>query len=170
MTKSTFLMLGLGTLLAATPTFAGDREFHEIVDRVAGAYHKRPMRMMGLVSFVARPFMPPGVSGLHLAVFDGVNPALPPDSHDFASFMQGVVGPGYHPFVRVRSGREPEQTYIYLHDAKDASDLLIVTMDASDTVVVKVRLKPEAMRDWMDDPVGQGRSQRNGGWVSDRND
>ena len=162
-TRIHFLVLSLTVLLAAAPAAARDREFHEIVNRVADAYHKRPMRMMGLVSFVARPFMPAGVSGFKLAVFDGVDPALQPNGGDFDGFMQGVAGPSYHPFVRVHSKRDGEQTYIYLREAKDASEMLIVTLDASDAVVLKVRVKPEAMKEWMDDPVGQGRSSAHHG-------
>ena len=170
MIRSRFLMISMAALLGAAPTLAGDREFHDIVNRVAGAYHKKPMRMMGLVSFAARPFMPSGVSGLKLAVFLGVNPSIQPDGRDFDSFIQSVTGPDYHPFVRVRSGRDSEQTYIYLHEVKDASELLIVTLDGSDTVVMKVRLKPDAMKDWMDNPVGEGKSQQHGGWRADRED
>jgi len=166
MTKSRLLALSLTSLLIAGPALAGDREFHDIVGRVAGAYHKKPMRMMGLVSWAARPFMPPGVSGLKLAVFEGVDPALQPGGRDFDTFMQGVAGPDYHPFVRVRSGRHSEQTYVYLREVKDASELLIVTLDPGEAVVVKVRLKPEAMKDWMDDPVGEGKTHRNG-WRAD---
>jgi hypothetical protein len=67
----------------------------------------------------------------------------------------------------VRSHREQAQTYVYLHNLKDASELLVVTIDTSDAVVVKMRLKPEAMKDWIDDPVGEGKhSTRNGGLAS----
>jgi hypothetical protein len=158
------LAFGMTAMLTATPAQAGDREFHEIVNRLATVYHKKPMPFMGFVSLVARFAQPQGVSGLKFAIFDDIDPALSPDEREFDGFMQSVVGPEFQPFVRVRSRRDHEQTYVYLRDLKDSSEMLVVTIDSSDAVVVKMRLKPEAMKDWMDDPVGQGKSSaRNGG-------
>jgi hypothetical protein len=41
MIKSRLLMISMATLLATAPTFAGDREFHEIVSRVAEGHTTR---------------------------------------------------------------------------------------------------------------------------------
>ena len=151
-------------ILTAVPARAGDREFHEIVNRLAAAYHQKPMPFMGFVSFVARFAQPQGVSGIKFAIFDDIDPSLSPNESELDSFMQSVVGSEYQPFVRVRSHRDHEQTYVYLRNLKDTSEMLVVTIDSSDAVVVKMRLKPEAMKDWMDDPVGEGKhSARNGG-------
>ena len=149
-------------IVTAAPARASDREFHEIVNRLAMTYHKKPMPFMGFVSFVARFAQPQGVSGMKFAIFDEIDPSLSPDENEFDAFLQSVVGSEFQPFVRVRSHRDHEQTYVYLHNLKDASEMLVVTIDSSDAVVVKMRLKPEAMRDWMDDPVGEGKhSARN---------
>jgi hypothetical protein len=166
MTRLCCLAVGLSMLASATPARAGDREFHEIVTRIGDTCHEHPMRGMGLVSFISRPFMPSGVGGLKLAIFEGVDLTHQPCAQDLDSLMQNVAGSTYYPFVRVHSKRGGEQTYIYLHDVKNASELLILNVDSSDTVLVKVRIKPEAMKDWIDDPVGQGRSHPDSGsWV-----
>ena len=144
-------------ILTAGPVRAADREFHEIVNRLAATYHKKPMPFMGFVSFVARFAQPQGVSAMKLAVFDDIDPSLSPDENEFDALMQGIVGSGFQPFVRVHSHREHEQTYVYLHNVKESSEMLVVTIDSSDAVVVKMRLKPEAMKDWMDDPVGESK-------------
>jgi hypothetical protein len=151
------LTLGIMFFLAAAPAPAGDREFHEIVNRLATTYHKKPMPFMGFASFIARFEQPEGVSGMKFAVFDDIDPSLSPDEDKFDSFMQSIVGSEFQPFVRVRSHRDHEQTYIYLHNVKESSEMLVVTIDNSDAVVMQMRLKPEAMKDWMDDPVNQGR-------------
>jgi hypothetical protein len=161
LTKGSCLALGLLISLAAAPARAGDHEFHEIVDRLAAAYHKRPMPFMGLVSFVARPCAwQYGVSGLKLAIFDEIDPALGPDPAEFDRFMQTIVGPEFYPFVRVRSKRDGEQTYIYLREVKQRAEMLLVSVDSSDAVVIKMWLKPEAMKDWIDEPVKRGRFAR----------
>ena len=165
--KPLLLALGMTAILAATPAQAGDREFHEIVNRLATAYHKKPMPFMGFVSFIARFAQPQGVSGIKFAIFDDIDPSLSPDEREFDGFMQGIVGSEFQPFVRVRSHHDHEQTYVYLHDLKDSSEMLVVTIDSADAVVVKMRLKPEAMKDWVDDPVRQGRHSAHDGPVGD---
>lgn len=163
-TTKLLLPVAMMVTLAAAPARASDREFHEIVSRLAATYHKKPMPFMGFISFVARFEQPQGVSGIKFAIFDDIDPSLSPDENEFDRFMQSIIGSEFQPFVRVRSHRDQEQTYVYLHNLKDASEMLVVTIDTSDAVVVKMRLKPEAMKDWVDDPVGEGRhSAHNGG-------
>ena len=163
MTRLRYLALGFALILSAAPAHAGDREFQEIVGRLSDAYHKRPMRFMGLVSFAARVAHPEGTSGLRLAIFDDIDPAVRPDSSEFDGFMQRTLGPDFHPFVRVRSNRDGEQTYIYTKDNKGGWDMLLVTVEPTEAVVVKMRLNQDAMRRWVDDPVDQGRHHRNAG-------
>ena len=162
------LPMALIAALAVTPARAGDREFHEIVNRLAATYHKKPTPFMGLVSFVARFAQPQGVSGMKLAIFDDIDPSLSPDESEFTAFMQNIVGSEFEPFVQVRSHRDHEQTYVYLHNVKNASEMLVVTIDSSDAVVVKMRLKPEAMKDWMDDPVGESKHSAHNAGLGDR--
>ena len=158
LTKAGCLALGLAVTLGGAKARAGDREFHEIVDRLATAYHQRPMRFMGLLSIAAHFAHPEGVSGLQIAIFDGIDSSLCPEGAGFDRFMQKVAGDEYHPFVRVRSKRDGEQTSIYLHEVANRTVMLLVTVDTSDAVVMKMWLKPEAMEKWRTDPVGEGRS------------
>jgi hypothetical protein len=161
-TRAFGLAIALSVALGAAPARAGDHEFHEIVDRLASAYHQRPMRFMGLLSLATHFYRPEGVGGLELAIFDDINPSLRLDQAEFDRFMQSVAGAEYHPFVRVRSKHHGEQTYIYIHETKSRPEMLLLNVDSSDAVVMKMWLKPEAMEKWMDDPVGAGRSSAHG--------
>ena len=166
-TRLVFGFLGLAAILTTLPARAGDREFHEIVNRLATAYQKKPMPCMGFVSFIARVGVrfsgAHGVSDFKMAVFDNIGPSRGPDEREFDAFMQKVVGPEFHPFVRVRSHRDHEQTYIYLRDANTVTEMLLVTVDESDAVVMKMKLNPAAMMDWMDDPVSRGKTSAHNG-------
>jgi len=150
------LVLGLTVMAAAAPARAYDREFHEIVNRLAEAYHKKPMPFMGFLSFAAHFDEPEGVSGLKMAIFDDVDPALGPDEGELDSLL-ARTGSNFRPFVKVRS-KSGERTYIYAGgaDARHGSELLLVTIDPSDAVVIKMRLSADAMKRWVDDPVGHG--------------
>lgn len=162
-TKACLLTFALAATLGASAARAGDREFHEIVNRMAQTYGKKPMPFMGFVSFAARFAQPEGVSDFKMAIFDGVNTGLSPDAARFDAFVQGVAGSNYHPLVRVRSGRDSEQTYIYVREAGSGWEMLLVTVEPSDAVVMKMHLNPEAMERWIDDPVENGKKSAHGG-------
>lgn len=166
--KSCLLAVALLATVSAAPATAGDREFHQIVQRLSSAYGKKPMPFMGFVSFAARFAQPEGVSGMKLAIFDDVDPSLAPDPADFDSFVQRVAGPDYCPMVRVRSNRDGEQTYIYVRDAKGGYEMLVLTLEPSEAVVVKMHLNPKAMEAWVDDPVDHGKNWGHRGGLGDR--
>ena len=143
---------------------AGDQEFHLLVDRVSSYYQKRPMPFMGLLSFISNRFTPHGISHLQMAVFEDVDSSQMPAGNEFESFMQGLVGASYQPFVRVHDNHTGEQTYIYaLARGKQNYEMLIVSMEHTEAVVIKFELSPEAMRDWVDEPVSSGRGSAHGG-------
>jgi hypothetical protein len=151
-------------VLAPSRAAAGDPEFHDVVDRLAAQFQKRPMRFMGLLNFAANRFTPSGVSHLKMAIFDDVDGSLRPEAADFDAFMERVMGNEYAPFVRVRSNRDDEWTYIYMHPAGNQCEMFMVSLERHDAVVMKMRLNPDAFQDWMDEPVRHAhRPAHNGG-------
>lgn len=146
-----------GLLLAPAAGRAGDREFHAIVERIQAHYQKRPMRFMGLVSFVANRARPEGVRGIKLAVFEDLDSARHPADPDFEAFMQEIVGPEFHPFVRVLSRRDGEQTFVYAKGSGRDLELLVVTLDQDEACVVKMKVDPEGIRQWVDNPPAMSR-------------
>lgn len=166
-TKCCLLALAFTTTVSAVPAAAGDREFQEIVQRLSAAYQKKPMPFMGLVSFAAHFAQPEGVSGLKMAIFDDVDPALNPDPADFDAFVQRVAGSEYCPMVRVRSNRDGEQTYIYVREAKSGYEMLLLNLESSEAVVVEMHLNPKAMEAWVDDPVDHGKGWAHHNWRDD---
>jgi len=152
--RDNLLVSALGFLLLATllpgRASAGDGEFNAIVPRLSDQYQKRPMRFMGLIDFIANRATPRGVSHLKMAIFDDLDSSRHPADSEFESFMQQVAGAEFHPFVHVRSNRDGEHTFIYARDVGKSVEMLIVTMEQTEAVVLKMRLKPEAMESgWM---------------------
>jgi len=161
----TILLAVLLQLLPAAAV-AGDEDFHMLVNRVSSYYQKGPMPFMGLLSFIGNRFTPRGVSHLHMAIFEGVDASRTPPGTEFDSFMQGLVGVSYQPFVRVHDNRHGEQTYIYarVHGNKNY-EMLIVSMERTEGVIIKIELNPDAMRDWMHEPVSSGRNSAHRGGI-----
>lgn len=157
------IVLVLLILLCRT-TFAGDRQFSVLVDRMSAYCQKRPMRGMGLISFVANRFTPRGVGHLQMAIFEDVPPVRRGSPEEMDAFLAQLAGPDYQPFVRARDNRSGDFSAIYVRTTDDRHfDMLIVAIDANDAVVMKLRLNPDAMRDWMDEPVSHGRDSAHGG-------
>jgi hypothetical protein len=151
-------------LLVPLAASAKDREFDAIVHRVSAQYHKRPMRFMGLLSFIANRFTPHGVSHLKMAIFEDLDLSRPPADPQFDPFMQDLVGPSYQPFVRVLDKRSGERTLIYAREEdKEGLEMLIVSLEPDEAVVMKIRLDPDAVLEWVAEPIEKGR-----GWGHDR--
>jgi hypothetical protein len=135
-----------------------DRPFDAIVHRIESYYHKRPIRFMGLAGFVANRARPEGVRNIKLAVFEDIDASQSPPGSDFDSFLQGVTEPEFQPFVRVLSNRDGERTYVFAREAGDSCELLVVDFERDEASVIQMRMKPEAMADWFDEPARQARS------------
>ncbi len=146
-----------GLLLAPAAGRAGDREFHAIVERIQAHYHKRPMRFMGLLSFIANRVQPEGIRNIRLAIFEGLDSSRHPAAPDLDTFMQGIAGAEFRPFVRVRSRRDGEQTFVYAKGSGRDLELLVVTLDQDEACVVKMKVDPEGIRQWVDNPPGMSR-------------
>jgi hypothetical protein len=132
---------------------AGDPEFHSLVERVSAYYQKRPMRFMGLLDFAANRFTPHGVSHFKMAIFEDVDSSRMLPAEESESFVQGLVGGSYQPFVRVLDNRSGKLTAVYVRESgKKSFEMLIVSIDSTDIVLMKMRLSPGAMRDWVDEP------------------
>lgn len=140
--------------LSAYPVIAtaGDPQFDAIVHRIQLHYHKGPIRMMGLASFVANRVHPEGVRNVRIAIFEDWDPTLHPAEKDFDAFMQQIAGPEFHPMVRVISRRDGEQTFIYARPAEDDFEMLIVTLARDEACVVKTRISPDAISRWVEKP------------------
>jgi hypothetical protein len=145
------------------PSRAGDGEFHSLVERMSAYYQKRPMRFMGWLNFLANRFTPDGVSHFQMVIFEDIDSSRTPPDEEFESSLASLVGPSYQPFVRVHDVRSGEWTCIYTRESgKTRVEMLIVSIDSSDAVLMKMQLKPEAMREWVDEPVKKGRDSRRG--------
>ena len=143
------------------PAWAGDQEFHQLVERISAYYQKRPMRSIGWLNFLANRFTPHGVSHFQMVIFDDIDSSGTAPSEDLESSLTNLVGSSYEPFVRVHDVRSGDWTYIYTRESGKARfELLIVSIDSSDAVVMKMQLTPDALREWIDDPVKKGRDSR----------
>ncbi len=163
MVRIAVILLALLAVLASAPVLpASDQEFNAIVAKLSSHYQKRPMRFMGLLNFIANRVKPSGVSGMKMAIFEDLNPDRRLSGDGVDEFILAAATRGrFLPFVRVKS-REWEQTHIYARETAGKFEMLIISMEQDEAVVLKMRLHPEAMAQWIEKPVHKGKESAQG--------
>ena len=136
---------------ACTIALGADPEFKGIVHSIEHTYgvHHTHIPFLGLAMFFARPA---GVHGFQLAVFEGFQP--PTDSSDIRRVVENSLGPGWYPFVRVQSKgkHDGETTLIYTYPCGNKLRMMIVNLEPSEAVVLKMELSEHAIEKWLKEP------------------
>ncbi len=148
------ILLACGTF--APCALAGDHAFAEIVGAISSEYHARPVHIpfFGLaktVVFVARPA---GTRQIDIAIFED----LETEGHDSAALARRIsemAAPGWKPFVQVRSNVTGETTLVFVQSEKAGTRLLVAALQRREATVVQLKVNPDALRRWLDDPAGE---------------
>lgn len=145
------LLLALVFLPVASSTraFAGDAEFRGVVHAIEDQYgaHRLHIPLLGFAMFFVRPT---GVSGMKLAVLE--NFRVPASLDDASGTIESALGPGWYPFVRVRSHADGETTVIYASPAGSKMRMILVTIESSEATVVEFKIGDRAIRKWLKEP------------------
>lgn len=75
----------------------------------------------------------------------------------FKSSMNAALG-GWTPFVHVASLKDEEQSYIYIRDAGEKFNVMVVTIDRREAFVVQMNISPQNLAKLMHDPDEMGRT------------
>jgi hypothetical protein len=117
------------------------------------------MAGLGFATFIARLFTPSGIHRLRLAVFDQVpDPGSEGGGDGLEQLVREAVDPSYSPFIRFKSSPRQQGTYVFLRQDGNRFDLLLVNAARRQAVVVGMRLDPEALQKWVDEPERMARS------------
>lgn len=139
---------------------AGDNEFRGVVHAIEGHYgvHHMHIPLLGFAMWFARP---EGMSGVKLAVFENFNG--PTDTEDVSRVVENSLGPGWYPFVRVRSKNavkgDDEVTLIYASPTGGKLRMMIVNVESSEATVVEVKLSDQAIKQWLKEPGEEAEGQ-----------
>ena len=104
---------------------------------------------------VARVFFwiahPKGVHDFQLVTYESSGRI---DPRELQGIMQAKAGPGFRPLVRVWSRRSQEWSFIYARTAPGSSrvELMVLTHDDSDTVLVRVDVDANILAKELDHP------------------
>ena len=102
----------------------------------------------------ARRFAEAG--SIKLAVFE--DQAFNGDFTKFRSSLNEALNVTWMPLVQTLSTKDAEQVYIFLKDAGDKFNVLVVTIEQRDATVVQVTLSPKNLALLLKDPEGTGKA------------
>jgi hypothetical protein len=75
---------------------------------------------------------------------------------DFKTAMNAALAGGWSPLIQVASAKDGEQTYIYLRQAGDKFNVMVVTIEPREAYVVQANISPENLARLMQEPDGMG--------------
>ena len=93
---------------------------------------------------------------IKLAVFE--DQAFNGDVIRFRSSLNEALNVTWMPLVQTLSAPDNEQVYIFLKDAGDKFNVLVITIDQRDATVVQVTLSPKNLALLLKDPEGTGKA------------
>jgi len=158
----TTLIVAAACMLSCAVVQGAERGFDDIVRAVSDQLHARPVHIpfFGLVNFATSMAHPAGVKHLDLAVFDD----LDLDEHAVKGVAEAVrksVGGRWKPFVQVRS--RTDTVIVYMQEDRADYKLLVTTVETGEVTLVEVKLNPEGLQVWLNDPEKTA-LHHGGGW------
>ena|SRR5437660_5979889 len=85
----------------------------------------------------------------------------------FKSSMNGALVTSWSPLVQTLSPKDEEQTYIYLREANEKFQLLVITIERREAVVVQATVNPRTLALLMQNPDEMGREITNDATTND---
>jgi hypothetical protein len=93
---------------------------------------------------------------IRLAVFE--DQAFDGDFTKFRSSLNDALNATWMPLIQTLSAKSEEQTYIYLRDAGNKFNVMVITIAERDATVVQVTVSPKNLALLMKDPEGAGKT------------
>jgi hypothetical protein len=159
-TVSFLLWTGSGTV------FADD--FSDIVHHIESRYraHRNLRFLMSFAGLAAKAWPGSGVRGVKIALFEDQRVFQPAPDREIEELMQSLGDSGWQPMVKSVSVRSGERTYIYAKPVGKDFRLLVVNVEATETVVLEAKVDSRKLEELIDDHSGKHHHHTN--WAQDR--
>jgi hypothetical protein len=148
-------LLVTATIVCSNPqqARADDPEFDAITKHLKQRYNAKRISIpfLGLAKFFVRIVRPAGVKSFKVAIFEDLNLGAGQTDTGLSLVMRSALSPDWQPLIRTRS-RAGEQVSVYAREAGENIKLMVVTIDRTDAVVARVKLSPQRLREFLDNP------------------
>ena len=142
-----------GLLSASQTARADDPEFDAITNHLKLRYNAKRVHIpfLGLANFFVHIIRPAGVKSFKVAIFEDLNFTSTEANSELGLVMRNALSADWQPMVRVRS-RDGEQVYVYAKSEGKDIKLMVVTIDHTDAVVARVKVSPQKLSEFVNNP------------------
>ena len=143
--------VAVAVLLCSSAAFSLDKD----VKRVAMVLEQQYGVKLRKLPLIARVVMKPAMWGsgarADIMTFEGTTPeAVSPAAMEGA--MKNALGPEWSWFIRSTSKKSDERAVIFVRAAGKDFEMMITSIEPQEAAVVKIRVKANEMKKWMDEP------------------
>jgi hypothetical protein len=156
---ATRILILLALLSIACASVAGQssskasRGFDGIAKHLKTRYQakKKSIPFLGLAKLAVRIVRPAGVKSFSLSLFEGLKDTRELPDNELNDIMRSYLAPEWQPMVSVRS-RKGDQVYVYaMEEGKDVK-LAVLVINEREAALARVKVSPESLRKFIDDP------------------
>ncbi len=165
---NTKLLIAIALLLLSAPVHASGDDFKSVVKMIEKFYS---VKHQG-IPFLAKAGMKVATTAakikggaakriaeagsIKLAVFE--NQAFEGDFTKFRASLNGALNDTWMPLIQTLSAKNAEQNYIYLRNAGDKYNVLVINIAEREATVVQVTVSGKNLALLLKDPEGTGKS------------
>jgi hypothetical protein len=139
-----------------------DSDFDAVVRAMEQQYGTKKLYIpfLGVANFFLKIARPAGARDFKFAVFEGVDDRRHPSPDVLDGILQSARAQGWSRFITVDEKRSGERVYIYgRRSGKDHWELLLTALERGEAVVLRLRLNPDGVAKWLDQPQRMARRQ-----------
>ena len=127
--------------------------FDAIAKHLKTRYHakKKGIPFLGLAKFAIRIVKPAGVKSINVSLFGELRDTGELSDGELSSLMRNSLSAEWQPLISVRN-RKGEHVYVYATEAGKDIKLAVLVINKSEAVLARVKVEPNALRKFLDDP------------------
>ncbi|MBD0371627.1 MAG: hypothetical protein ICV60_12375 [Pyrinomonadaceae bacterium] len=116
---------------------------------------KKSIPFLGLAKFAIRIVKPAGVKSINVTLFENLKDTGELPDNELSGMMREALSAEWQPLISLRR-RNGDQVYVYAAEAGKDVKLAVLVINQTDAVIARVKVDPNALRKFLDDPKIMG--------------
>lgn len=138
---------------SATAQKSNGKGFDAITKHLKLRYQarKKSIPFLGLAKFGIRLIKPAGVKSINVSLFENLKYTGQLSDSELSSLMRDSLSEEWQPLLSLRH-RDGDQIYIYAAEEGKDVKLAVLSINQTEAVLARVKLDPDALRRFMENP------------------
>lgn len=147
------ILAALLSFAHAQATAQSNKGFDVIAKHLKTRYQakKRSLPFFGLAKLAIRIVKPAGVKSINLSLFEDLKNTEALPDYELSMMMRNALSQEWQPLASYRR-RGGDQVYVYAAEAGKDIKLAVLVINRNQAVIARVKVDPNALRKFMDDP------------------